>query len=269
MPIDPKDLDDALRMLQSHLEWKKSEGVRSLRVEPSSWKGLDPQSGKAVSELRAERSPSAPSAMIQAGSLDELAVQISKCTRCGLCKGRNRTVPGQGHPRPEILFIGEGPGKDEDEQGLAFVGRAGQLLTRMIVAMGLTRDDVFIANIVKCRPTEDGKGIKDRPPTREEMDACLPYLHRQIELLQPKAIIALGGSAVKGLFGDAMTGITRLRGQWLTYRGIDVMPTFHPSYLLRQGGENKEAFWTVWEDLAQVLRKVGKPVPERRRNSSS
>jgi len=166
------------------------------------------------------------------------------------------------------MFIGEGPGRDEDQQGLAFVGKAGQLLTRIVTAMGLTRDEVFIGNIVKCRPTEEGKGVKDRPPTRDEMNACLPYLHEQIETLKPKAIVALGGSAVKGLFGDEMTGITRLRGKWLTYRGIDVMPTFHPSYLLRQGGEDKESFWLVWEDMVQVLQKVGLPVPERRRKSA-
>lgn len=194
-----------------------------------------------------------------------LADRIAGCNKCGLCQGRTRTVPGQGHARPDILFIGEGPGRDEDLQGLAFIGRAGQLLTRLITAMGLTRDDVFIGNIVKCRPTEDGKGLKDRPPTRAEMDACLPYLHEQIEMLKPKAIVALGGSAVKGLFGDEMTGITKLRGKWLAYRGIAVMPTFHPSYLLRQGGEDKDAFWSVWEDMALVLEKLGMPVPERRK----
>lgn len=283
MSTNAPELARAFTMLEQHLRWRKAEGDRKVLVEPATLAALAPRPSQAAAPTMPARTPARPlendmpprrpapapgptlDALPAAASLEEVASRIATCRRCGLCDGRTKTVPGQGHAHPDILFVGEGPGREEDEQGLAFVGRAGQLLTRMIVAMGLTRDDVFIGNIVKCRPTEDGKGIKDRPPTREEMNACLPYLHQQIELLQPKAIIALGGSAVKGLFGDEMTGITRLRGKWLSYRGIDVMPTFHPSYLLRQGGENKDAFWAVWEDLALVLRKLGKPVPERKR----
>jgi DNA polymerase len=167
------------------------------------------------------------------------------------------------------MFIGEGPGTDEDRQGLAFIGRAGQLLTRMITAMGFTRDDVFIGNIVKCRPTIDNAGSKDRPPTPEEMAACIPYLHRQIAILKPKVIVALGATAVKGLFGEEMTGITKLRGTWMTFDGIDVMPTLHPSYVLRKGGDHgegdREVFMQVWSDLTAALKKIGREPPPKKK----
>ena len=130
--------------------------------------------------------------------------------------------------------------------------------------MGLTRDEVFIGNIVKCRPTVDNAGERDRPPSQDEMESCLPYLRAQIALLKPKAIVALGMTSVKGLFGDHMNGISRLRGQWLAYEGIPVMPTFHPSYLLRQGGEGKQSYWEVWSDLCLVLAKVGREPPKKK-----
>lgn len=277
---DADAVRDSIELLQQHLRWRKEEGLRRVEVDPAALARLGgatkPRTAAAAAPRPVAPPPPAPPArpppVAPAGSpaaaLQEIAARVQACRKCGLCETRTRAVPGQGHAQPAIMFIGEGPGRDEDQQGLAFVGKAGQLLTRIVTAMGLTRDEVFIGNIVKCRPTEEGKGVKDRPPTRDEMNACLPYLHEQIETLKPKAIVALGGSAVKGLFGDEMTGITRLRGKWLTYRGIDVMPTFHPSYLLRQGGEDKESFWLVWEDMVQVLQKVGLPVPERRRKSA-
>jgi DNA polymerase len=147
--------------------------------------------------------------------------------------------------------VGEGPGEDEDIQGLAFVGRAGQLLTKMIEAMGYRRDEVFIANIVKCRPPGN------RKPFPDEMAACLPYLKEQIALLKPRVIIALGATAVTGLLGSMATGISRLRGNWQSFGGIDVMPTFHPSYLLRTPSAKNAA----WADLQAVLKKLGRPVP--------
>ncbi len=176
----------------------------------------------------------------------------ASCALCPLHKTRTNTVPGQGHPHPEIMFIGEGPGQDEDLKGLAFVGRAGQLLTKIIEAMGFTRDEVFIGNIVKCRPPNN------RVPLPDEMQACLPYLHEQIALLKPKVIVALGGTAVKGLF-QTQTGITKLRGQWMSYQGIDCMPTYHPAYLLRNPPEKK---W-VWEDMKDVLAHLGRKPPPR------
>ncbi|MBM4154851.1 MAG: uracil-DNA glycosylase [Lentisphaerae bacterium] len=200
-----------------------------------------------------------------AGGLEAVARRIASCTLCPLHRTRTRTVPGQGNPRAELLFVGEGPGADEDRQGLAFVGRAGQLLTRLIIRMGFAREDVFIANIVKCRPTEDFAMRKDRPPTEEEMRTCIPYLEEQIAALAPKAIVCLGATAVFGLLG--LKGISRLRGQWQTYRGIPVMPTYHPSYLLRGGGDEKARYWDVWNDMLQVLARLGRPAPEGRKAS--
>ena len=155
-------------------------------------------------------------------------------------------MPGQGCAAPEILFVGEGPGADEDRQGLAFVGRAGQLLTKIIAAMGFTREQVFIGNIVKCRPPEN------RTPYPEEMQACLPFLKEQIALLRPKVIVALGATAVRGLL-NLEIGITKLRGKWQTYEGIDLMPTYHPAYLLR----NESAKRPVWEDMKLVRDALG------------
>ncbi len=186
-------------------------------------------------------------------SLDRIAVEVAACTACDLCRSRTRTVPGQGNPtHPDILFVGEAPGHDEDQQGLAFIGPAGQLLTRMIAGMGYTRDQVFIANINKCRPPEN------RAPTPAEMAACLPFLQRQIALLQPRVIVALGSTAVNGLLDVPKgMGITKLRGTWLRFAGIDLMPTFHPSYLLRNEAEKRP----VWDDLKNVLRRLGRSIP--------
>lgn len=157
------------------------------------------------------------------------------------------------------MFIGEAPGADEDRQGLAFVGAAGQLLTKMIEAMGYTREQVFIGNILKCRPPDN------RTPVPEEMATCLPYLKAQIALLKPKVIIALGATAVRGLTAIS-TGITKLRGTWLSFEGIDLMPTYHPAYLLYQ--RNLTAKKQVWEDLKAVLKHLGrKPPPVRKRHA--
>lgn len=196
----------------------------------------------------------------QEGELAAIAAEIGACTKCPLHTTRHRAVPGQGNPRPELMFIGEGPGTEEDLQGLAFVGRAGALLTRLITRMGFTRDEVFIANIVKCRPTENLAMKKDRPPSEEEMKGCIPYLERQIAVLQPKVLVALGATAVAGLIGK--TGISRLRGQWFSYQGIPLMPTYHPAYLLRGGGDERGRYWDVWSDMEQVLKRLGRPVPD-------
>ncbi|MBT8042811.1 MAG: uracil-DNA glycosylase, partial [Pontiella sp.] len=151
---------------------------------------------------------------------------------------------------PDILFVGEGPGADEDAQGRPFVGRAGKLLDKMIVAMGYRREQVFIANVVKCRPPDN------RKPVREEMDLCLPYLRHQIALIRPRVIVGLGGTAMEGLLGNPV-GITRMRGVWQEYAGIKLMPTYHPSYLLRDPSKKKD----VWADLKLVLAELGKKPP--------
>jgi len=228
----------AVDNLEAFLEHLREEGVREIEIHPPRDRALG--ESPPFDEEAARR------------GLEEIAARVADCTLCPLHKTRSRTVPGQGAVHPEIAFIGEGPGAEEDAQGLAFVGRAGQLLTKMIEAMGLTRDDVFIGNIVKCRPPEN------RAPLPDEMDACLPYLREQLARIQPRVIVALGGTAVKGLLG-VETGITKLRGQWMTFQGIDVMPTFHPAYLLR----NPKAKRDVWEDLKDVLTRLGRERPAR------
>jgi len=183
--------------------------------------------------------------------LAALAREVAGCTRCGLCRERTQTVFARGTGSSGLCFVGEGPGADEDAQGFPFVGKAGQLLDRMIAAMGFGREDVYVCNIVKCRPP------KNRKPEPDEMAACRPYLVQQLALVEPKVIVALGATAVEGLLGIG-GGITRLRGNWRLYNGsIPVMPTFHPAYLLR----TPEAKRDVWNDLKEVLKQMGRPVP--------
>lgn len=170
---------------------------------------------------------------------------IGECSRCKLSGGRKKLVFGVGKPDAELLFVGEGPGADEDEQGEPFVGKAGQLLTRMIEAMGLRREEVYIANVVKCRPPGN------RDPEPDEIAACEPFLKAQIAALSPRIIVALGRFAVQTLLRDA-TPITKQRGRWREYEGVKLMPTFHPAYLLRSPGEKKKA----WEDLQLVMKEL-------------
>jgi uracil-DNA glycosylase family 4 len=185
--------------------------------------------------------------------LEVLAETVKGCTRCGLAAGRTQTVFARGTGSARLMFVGEGPGADEDAEGFPFVGKAGQLLDRMIAAMGFSRDEVYVANIVKCRPPNN------RKPEPEEMAACMPYLAEQIELVAPEVIVALGATAVQGLFGTG-EGIMRIRGRWRLYRGrVPVMPTFHPAYLLRTPAAKRE----VWDDLQAVLRQMGRTAPSR------
>lgn len=196
-------------------------------------------------------------------TLDELARQAATCNLCPLATTRNTVVFGEGNPKARLMFIGEGPGKDEDASGRPFVGRAGQLLTRIIEnGLKLRRSDVYIANVVKCRPTVDGLGKRDRPPAPDEVAACAPYLVQQIELIAPEVIVTLGNPSTRFLLGTA-EGITRLRGKWHSYRGIPVMPTYHPSFLLRNGGDaaNTPHKREVWEDMKLVMQKLGLPLP--------
>jgi DNA polymerase len=186
--------------------------------------------------------------------LDILAKEISTCTRCRLHEERKQTVFARGTGSSGLVFVGEGPGADEDAQGFPFVGKAGQLLDRMIEAMGFGRDDVYVCNIVKCRPP------KNRKPEPDEMASCRPYFAEQLELLNPSVIVALGATAVEGLLGIG-GGITRLRGKWRLYQGrVAVMPTFHPAYLLRTPEAKRE----VWQDLQEVLRHMGRTVPGKK-----
>ncbi|NRA38719.1 MAG: uracil-DNA glycosylase [Planctomycetes bacterium] len=197
--------------------------------------------------------PSAPTAGNPQDRLSAIAANIAACTRCGLCEKRKNAVAGAGNTQPEIVFVGEGPGADEDKQGLPFVGAAGQLLDKMIVAMGLSREEVFISNVVKCRPPGN------RTPELDEAKTCLAWLEQQMDILQPKIICTLGNTPLRALSGNDSLGITRQRGQAFQWRGIAVIPTFHPSYLLR----NAEAKKPCWDDLQLVMEKIGRPLPKK------
>lgn len=192
-------------------------------------------------------------------TLEELGSQARACNLCKLAATRKKVVFGEGNPQARLMFIGEGPGKDEDASGRPFVGRAGQLLTRIIEnGLKLKREDVYIANVVKCRPTIDGLGQRDRPPEADEVKACAPYLRQQIELINPQVIVTLGNPSTRFLL-NTMEGITKLRGKWQNYNGIAVMPTYHPSFLLRNGGDagNTPHKRDVWNDMKQVIEKLG------------
>ncbi len=169
----------------------------------------------------------------KAAAFAELRQRVMPCRKCAhLAAARKNVVFGVGDINAQLMFVGEAPGADEDAQGEPFVGQAGHLLTKIIQTMGLSRGSVYIANILKCRPDTPGQAAGNRKPTPEEMQTCIPYLQEQIDLIQPKVLVALGATAVEGLLGKTI-GITRLRGQWRTYRGIPLMPTYHPAYLLR------------------------------------
>jgi DNA polymerase len=272
---DPRsELRMLTEALRAHAEWQQACGSFGLPSE------LAPLQGRTATELAvkvaaATRAPvnapaeverrseparlvSVPAAPNPPSTTDErrhrlevLAESIRGCTRCVLHEARTQTVFARGNGSSGLCFVGEGPGADEDAQGFPFVGAAGQLLDRMIAAMGIERDDVYVCNIVKCRPP------KNRTPEPEEMSACMPYLVEQLALVEPRVIVALGKTAVQGLFGTA-EGITRIRGRWRLYQGkIAVMPTFHPAYLLRNPAAKRE----VWADLQLVLQHMGRAVP--------
>ncbi len=200
----------------------------------------------------------------KAAAFDDLRRRALACVKCPhLVAARKNVVFGTGSIDAELMFVGEAPGVDEDEQGEPFVGKAGQLLTKIIQTMGLSRNTVYIGNILKCRPDTPGQTAGNRKPTPEEMQTCIPFLHEQIDLIQPKVLVALGATAVEGLLGKTV-GITKLRGHWQTYRGIPLMPTYHPAYLLRNQALSEKR--RVWEDMLQVMEKLGLPISERQRN---
>lgn len=195
---------------------------------------------------------------------EELRSQVLACTKCpNLVAFRHTVVFGVGNPRAELMFVGEAPGADEDMQGEPFVGRAGQLLTKIIQTMGYQRSDVYIANVLKCRPDIPPGTPGNRPPTPTEMETCLPYLRRQIELIRPKLMVALGATAMRGLFGT-VEPMRQLRGRWHEFNSIPVMATFHPSYLLKNQALSEKR--KVWEDMLQVLERLGRPITERQKN---
>ena len=247
------------------LQQQKSRGQRHVVVDQEKLAALsDPNSGITTSNHG--DSPEATGTVVGAktGSFGDLSQMVRSCTQCpNLVSSRKNVVFGVGNESADIMFIGEAPGADEDERGEPFVGKAGQLLTKIIETMGLKREDVYIANILKCRPDTPGKRFGNRPPTAEEMTTCSPWLHRQIEFIQPKVIVALGKTAVEGLL-EQQVAITRFRGTWQTYRKIPLMPTFHPAYLLHKQSLTEKR--KIWEDMLSVMEKLDLEISEKQQD---
>jgi DNA polymerase len=214
-----------------------------------------------IPNLKIEIISSSPAKAAAFTALRERALACAKCPH--LAASRTTVVFGVGNIDAQLMFVGEAPGADEDEMGEPFIGRAGQLLTKILLATGLSRADVYIANILKCRPDTPGQSAGNRPPTPEERATCIPYLQEQIDLIKPKAIVALGATAVDGLLGKTL-GITKLRGNWQEYRGIPLMPTYHPAYLLRNQSLSEKR--KVWEDFLKVMEKLEMPISTKQRN---
>ncbi len=249
---------------RAHLEWLRDAGVSELEARRAD--GRAPTATATSTPIATSTSTATPTATATArvgpyvladkgcGSPALLAVreEVGECARCKLGPGRTRLVFGVGDPAAELMFVGEGPGADEDQQGEPFVGKAGQLLTRMIEAMGYRREEVYIANVVKCRPPGN------RDPEPDEIAACEPFLKAQIAAVRPKVVVALGRFAVQTLLRDP-TPISKQRGRWRDYEGVRLMPTFHPAYLLRNPPEKAKA----WQDLQLVMKDLGKVPPTR------
>jgi uracil-DNA glycosylase len=269
-----------------HLRDLKGEGARFVSVPRETWSSLisrpvlkakpapkflpdpvpapSPESNPVleIAPIQTISAGAAPES--NAASMEELRQRALVCQKCQhLVRSRTQVVFGVGDLGSPLMFVGEAPGAEEDEQGEPFVGKAGQLLTRMIQAMGFTRETVYIANVLKCRPDTPGQTSGNRKPTAEEMKTCLPYLLAQIDLIRPKVVVALGATAMEGLFGKAVS-ITKARGNFQELRGIPVMPTFHPAYLLRN--QSMAVKRQVWEDMLQVMEKLELLITEKQRN---
>ena len=245
-PSDTEELVTLVASLRRHLQRQRRVGIRFLPT------GDAPKEGSTVAGdtnlLSGTEGDlfSDSSATYQAKNLEELRAAIGDCRRCKLWSGRTHLVFGVGNPKAKLMFVGEGPGRDEDLQGEPFVGRAGQLLTDIITkGMGLKREDVYIANVVKCRPPEN------RNPEPDEVASCEPFLKKQVDLVKPEIIVALGKFAVQTLL-QSKVPITRIRGNWYSYHGIKLMPTLHPAYLLRNPADKK----LVWEDIKKVMKEM-------------
>ena len=243
----PGEREQLINELRAHVEleqWFGGDVFRSADVPPAP---APRASGLGHAGARPGEDPE------KRTKLDELRRTIESCHQCSLGETRNKFVFGAGRADARLVFVGEAPGREEDKQGEPFVGRAGQLLTKMIRAMGLDRDDVFIGNILKCRPPEN------RTPTLTEMAVCLPYLLQQIDIIEPEIVCALGATALKGLLRDPTAAIGRMRGKFISWRGRKLMPTYHPAYLLRSPGEKQK----TWEDLQKIMGELGLERPER------
>jgi uracil-DNA glycosylase len=234
-------------------ERRSSAPIESSSPPRSSYVPAPRQAKPAIPIIQVSTGPSLFEERIENDSLERIREDIGDCTRCKLHKSRTNIVFGVGNPKAELVFVGEGPGHDEDVEGEPFVGRAGKLLTQMIEAMGLGRQDVYICNVVKCRPPEN------RLPERDEITTCSPFLVRQLAVIQPKVICCLGACSAQTLL-ETNQGISRFRGEWFDYRGAKLMATYHPAYLLR----NPNAKGEVWKDLQKVMSFLGLKPKQRR-----
>lgn len=253
----PKSAADVRADLAAHLDFLAEAGagfvLRGAGATGAAGPAAAPAAAPIVSPAAAglpSLAGAPPQSPAERAALEEIDRQVLACVRCPLHKLRTKAVPGEGDRRAAVMFIGEAPGRDEDAQGRPFVGRAGQLLRKIIAAMKYREDEVYITNIVKCRPPDN------RVPLREEEEACAPYLVRQIELIRPRVIVTLGKTPTD-YFAPGRESMTSRRGRFADYRGIPVMPTFHPSYLVRNEG-NRELKRMVWEDMQKVMALVGK-----------
>lgn len=230
-PQDPREvLRDALIDLRTFLEYEMADGGEGLTLDREVLKRSLSRRG------------------VRKEALQEIRADLGDCQRCRLCQGRKHIVFGVGNPRADLVIVGEAPGRDEDLQGEPFVGRAGQLLNRMLSAIGLSREEVYICNVIKCRPPEN------RDPLPDEVASCEPFLIRQLQSIRPRAILAMGRFAAQTLLRTEEK-ISKIRGQFREYQGIPVMPTYHPAFLLRNPSQRRP----VWEDLKKVQKLLARP----------
>ena len=267
------DFEDALDLVLTIVRQMRARGARTtvgkevldrlLSAPAQSSNSIAVDEDRDVSPA-ASPAPGAPTGGTKA---ERLAAQAELLRTCGLCphlvKSRTQVVVGIGNPDAELMFVGEAPGEDEDLQGEPFVGRAGQLLTRIIETMGYQRSEIYIANVLKCRPDMPSGVSGNRKPRAEEMQTCLPYLKEQIAIIQPRVLVALGATAMEGLLGQTEP-MARLRGRWHAFEGTPLMPTYHPAYLLRNQALTEKR--KVWEDMLLVLERLGRPITEKQRN---
>jgi uracil-DNA glycosylase len=291
------DFETLLEATLDHLETLKRRGDRTISIDPNllaelvstrSAGGASPpkfhQAAERIPAFTSKAGDTPPSIQIpnpptvsapplsppvlstteKEAAMESLKARALGCMQCAhLAVSRKNVVFGVGSIQSPLMFVGEAPGTNEDAQAEPFVGAAGQLLTKIIQAMGLSREAVYIANVLKCRPDTPGKSHGNRKPTPEEMQTCLPYLREQIRIIRPKVVVALGATATEGLFGKAPVYITKIRGQWMEYEGAAVMPTFHPSYVLQNQSIITKR--EIWEDMLLAMERLGLPISEKQR----
>jgi len=249
--------------LGAYLEELQESGIDGIprNIVTTAFMEKTPQKTEPVRPAvpQAQQTDVPPSSPEKHETLEQIRKSLGDCHRCKLGATRKNLVFGAGNPKARLVFVGEGPGADEDEKGEPFVGDAGRILNRIIAAMEIKREDVYICNVVKCRPPQN------RNPESDEIAACSPFMLRQLYSVKPEAIVALGTFASQTLLAST-EAISRLRGKFRDFHGIPLMPTYHPSYLLRKGG-NSDAFWDVWGDMTQVLQLLKLPVPLKTRKS--